>query len=235
MTPTTLVMAALFTLAQFTSPAVACNPPPPNDTSGFPPFEFGSDAPSDPATIGYFINHFSLNVRNLTASLEFYSSVFGLRHIFTLQASKHLSIAYMGHSQGGRNGTGYQTTAEINSEKNNNAGSLEMLYLDIPNKDLPASSEKSTTFGHIGIIVPDVEATQARLEGFPGVRILKNTGAPTPSEGEIAIANGFSQATWDQIDDEERKVIETVLSTVNERFIYVADPDGNIIEVQPQY
>ena len=235
MLPKTLSIATSLALAQLFNPILSCDPRSLNETPGMPPIEFGTDEPSDPATTGYFINHFSLNVKNLTASLDFYSGVFGLRHIFTVQASEHLSVAYMGHAQGGRNGTGYQTTEEINREKNNNAGLLEMIYLAIPGReDIPASSDKTNTFGHIGMVVPDIEATQARLESIPSVSIHKRYGEATPSEGPIANANGFPPSAWEQIGAEERKVIEQVLSAINERFIYVEDPDGNIIEIQPQ-
>lgn len=228
-------LAASLVLAQIIAPVLSCDPRSLNETPGMPPVEFGSDDPSDPATTGYLINHFSLNVKNLTASLDFYSNVFGLRHIFTVQASEHLSIAYMGHAQGGRNGTGYQTTQEISREKNNNAGLVEMIYLDIPGReDLPASSDTTNTFGHIGMVVPDIEAAQARLEDMPSVKIHKRYGDATSSEGPIANANGFPPSAWEQIDDEERKVIEQVLSAINERFVYVEDPDGNIIEIQGQ-
>lgn len=231
MLPNTLLTAASLALVHLATPTVACVP---RGTPDFPEPIPGSDEAAPPETIGYFVNHFSLNVKNLTASLDFYYNVFGLRHLFTQPVSDHLEVAYMGHAQGGRNGTGYQTTDEINREKNNNAGLIEMIHLDIPDKDLPASSEKSNTFGHIGIVVPDVEATQKRLESLPSVNILKNYGDDTPSEGPIANANGFPQSAWAQIDDDEREIIEQSLSAINLRFIYVEDPDGNIIEIQPQ-
>ncbi|CAH0042697.1 unnamed protein product [Clonostachys rhizophaga] len=230
--------ATLLVASHMASLTTACSPSTlsiRNDNSTGPPITWGPDTPSDPATAGYFLNHFSINVKNLTATLDFYSRAFGLRHIFTVQASEHLSIAYMGHSQGGRNGTGYQTTAELNRDKNNAAGLVEMIYFDIPDKShLQASSVRTNTFGHMGVIVPDVEAAQARLEALPGVRILKRFGAPTESEGEVAIANGFPPEALAQVSAEERATIAAVLSVINERFLYVADPDGNIIEVQPQ-
>jgi lactoylglutathione lyase len=224
-------IAALYTgLAHFVLPSIACIPPT-NDTSGG--IQFGSDEPADPATTGYFINHFSLNTKNLTACIDFYTGVFGLRHMFSLPASEHLTIAYLGHAQGGRNGIGYQTSEEMVRGQTNSAGLIEVIHLDIPNEDIPASSEKTNTFGHIGVVVPDTEAAQARLENYPGVRILKRVGDPTPSEGEIAIANGFPPSAWEQISIKERAIIEATLSEINLRFLYVADPDGNILEVQP--
>ena len=228
------VAVTFFALSQVTVPALSCDPRSLSERDDLPPLKWGSDAAADPVTTGYFINHFSLNVKNLTASLDFYSEAFGLRHIFTMQASEHLSIAYMGHAQGGRNGTGYQTTEEINREKNTNAGLVEMIHLDVPEKDLPSSAETPNSFGHIGFVVPDIEATQAHLESLGSCKILKRVGEATPSTGPIANANGFAKVAWDQIDAEEKKIINQVVSAVNLRFVYLQDPDGNLVEVQPQ-
>lgn len=226
--------ASALTVAHFALPSLACDPRNAQGTDGeMPPLTLGPDEPADPATLGYFINHFSLNVQNLTASINFYTSVFGIRHIFTMEASEHLSIAYLGHSQGGRNGTGYQTTDEINREKNNNAGLIELIFLDV-DREIPPSSEKSNTFGHIGVVVPDVEAAQARLEGLPEIEFLKKVGEPTPTEGKIADSQGFYPEAWAQLAEEEQKAIEKIVSAVNLRFIYITDPDGNIVEIQPQ-
>jgi len=228
--------ASALAVSHFALPALACDPRSiQHETSGdAPPITWGPDTPSDPATTGYFINHFSLNVHNLTASIEFYTRVFGMRHVFTVQASEHLAVAYLGQSQGGRNGTGYQSTEEINREKNNNQGLIELIYLDVPERDMPASTEKSNTFGHVGVVVPDIDALQARLDEMGCIEILKRVGEDTPSEGKIAESNGFPDSAWAQIDNEERKVIETVLSAINRKFVYVVDPDGNLVEIQPQ-
>lgn len=228
------MMALLLILTQFVLSVLSNMPQAPLTSIDFPSMHFGNDAPSHPATTGYFINHLSINVKNLTASLDFYSNVFGLRHIFTVQASQHLFIAYMGHSQGGRNRTGYQTTAELDREKNNNQGLLEMIFLDVPKKDLPSSSERSNTFGHLGIVVPDIVATQTRLETYPGIKILKETGGRVSVEGGVGRANGFAPSALAQLDDEERDTIESALTAIAESYIFVLDPDANLIEVKPQ-
>lgn len=205
-------------------------------TGGFPPIEFGPDKPSDPTTRGYFLNHFSLNVHNLTASITFYTTLLGMRHIFTVHATPHLSIAYLGHAHGGRNGTGYQSTAELNRDKNNAQGLVEMIHLDVPRRDIVSPSEQTNGVGHIGVVVPDVEAAQSRLDamGVDAVKVLKRVGEDTPRFGPLAIAQGFSPGVYAQIGAEERVVIEKALDEINRRFIYVQDPDGNILEIQPQ-
>jgi hypothetical protein len=47
----------------------------------YPISELGADLPSDHSTLGYFINHLCIKVRNATESVEWYGKVFGLRHI----------------------------------------------------------------------------------------------------------------------------------------------------------
>ncbi|OAA63995.1 Glyoxalase/bleomycin resistance protein/dioxygenase [Cordyceps fumosorosea ARSEF 2679] len=204
--------------------------------SGLPPIDLGSDAPSDPATTGYFLNHVSLNVRNLSASIAFYTAALGMRHVFTVRASPRLSIAYLGHAQGGRNGTGYQSTAELLRDKNNAQGLLEMLWLDVPRRDVVSPSERANGVGHLGVVVPDVEAAQRRLEGVlgGGARMLKRVGEDTPTTGPLAVSQGFAPEVYAQLPEAERRGIEAVLNEINRRFIYVQDPDGNILEIQPQ-
>lgn len=212
--------------------ALSCITLPRSSSSG-PPITFGPDTPADPSTTGYSLNHLSLNVRNLTASIAFYTTTLGLRHVFTVAASQHLSIAYLGHAHGGHNGTGYQTTAEIAREKNNAQGLLELIHIDVAERGIVSPGEHTNGVGHIGVVVPDVEAAQKRLEGL-GAKILKGVGEDTPRDGHVAVAQGFSEGVLAQIEEGERKVIEKTLDEINRRFIYVEDPDGNILEIQPQ-
>jgi len=192
----------------------------------------GDDKPSDPATTGYFINHLCINVRNATASVDWYNKAFGLRRIFGLQVSEHFSLTYMGHSHGGRNGTGYQTSAEITLQKNNIEGLLEMISLEYPGWDLPAGTRVPNTFSHIGIVVPNITDAQRRLEDM-GANILKATGAPFTLEGVLGDGTGFGIA-GDSITKEEKDTILKTLTPLNKPLMLVADPDGNVIEVQNQ-
>lgn len=91
------------------------------------PFKYiqGEDPPADPATKGYFINHVALMVSDVNRTRTWYSDVLGMRHIFTAEMSPEYTIMYMAHSQGGRNGTGYQTGLEMARDKNNMAGLIE--------------------------------------------------------------------------------------------------------------
>ncbi|KAH7161193.1 hypothetical protein EDB81DRAFT_784037 [Dactylonectria macrodidyma] len=225
---------ALLATSSFISPSLACiRSTSNNGTAKYPYPEMGSDAPADPETTGYFINHFSLNVMNLTASVDFYSQVFGLRKIFTLHVSEHYSITYMGHSHGGKNGTGYQTVDELNREKNNSEGLLELVSLDIPGNELPASTKKANTFGHIGMTVPDIEATQRRLEAYSGVEIIKGFNEDMKLPSDIATSSSLSPEAVALLDPAELAFIMAVLSPALKGLIFVEDPDGNMIEIQP--
>ena len=192
----------------------------------------GDDLPSDPATTGYFINHLCINVRNTTESINWYNKAFGLRLMFTLQASEHFAISYMGHSHGGRNGTGYQTSEEMNRQKNNIEGLIEMLNLDYADWDLPSGIRAPNTFSHIGMVVPNITDTQARLEAMDA-NIIKGAGETFTLDGAFADGTGFTQA-GDAISQEEIDLIMQTLVPINTPLILVADPDGNVIEVQNQ-
>jgi lactoylglutathione lyase len=203
-----------------------------SDENQYPIALPGDDEPADPATLGYFSNHLCINARNATESIRWYKEAFGLRLIFRLQVSEHFSISYMGHAQGGRNSTGYQTSAEMNREKNNMGGLLEITSLDYPNWDLPAGIKVPNTFSHIGMVVPNITETQARLDAM-NASIFKRSGDPFDLNGPFSDATGFTQA-GDAISQEEIDAIQAVLQPVNTPLLFVADPDGTIIEVQNQ-
>jgi lactoylglutathione lyase len=99
--------------------------------------ELGSDMPADLETTGYFSKHFSFIAKNLTGMVDFYTTIFGFRHFITIPVSEHVSFIYMGHAHGARNGSGYQTAAELAREKNNAAGLLELVYVNVTDNDIP--------------------------------------------------------------------------------------------------
>lgn len=210
-----------------------------NSTHSQPnPMQLGPDTPSAPETTGYFVNHLSLNVVNLTASMEFYTSVFGMRHVFTYRATEHLSFTYLSHSQGGRNGSAYQTTAEILRLKNNNAGHIELMHLDVPRSDTPVDkpgpkpeSKRGNKMNHIGIIVPDLEAAQKRLEEF-GVTIHKKIGEAVPEDGYLGDKYWLGDAA-ENLSDEEFEEIREGMRLFNWWTVFASDPDGNLLEILP--
>lgn len=215
-----------FTLA---SVALACGNLPRSTSNSSNPV-FGPDVPSDPETVGYFVNHLSLNVNNLTESINFYKDVFGMRHLFTFNLTPHVSFTYMSHSQGGRNGTGFQTTEEMLRFKNNNGGHLEFVHLSTPGDDIPGAPQRTGPLNHIGIVVPDLEATQTRLQSH-GVTIWKGIGEPMPSTGYLASKYALGDAS--NLSDEEFALLQEVMGEFNQQVIFAADPDGNLLEILP--
>ena len=194
-------------------------------------FILGNDGPADPATIGYTINHFGLLVNNITASMHFYGEVLGMRHVFTYHASSAYAIAYLGHSQGGKNGTGYQSGAELYAQKTNTAGLLELMYLKDVNDAFPRftpSTEVVNTFSHVGLVVPDVKATEARMIER-GVRILKKSGADIVAGSDMTLAFGILDGS---VDIAATKAGIEAIGFKD--FLIIADPDGNMIEIQAQ-
>ncbi|KAF4947407.1 hypothetical protein FGADI_10478 [Fusarium gaditjirri] len=203
----------------------------------FPYPVLGTDDPADWATTGYFINHFAISTRNLTASLDFYSKVLGFRQLFTLHVSKVYSITYLAHAHGGKNGTGYQTALELNREKNNAQGLLEIFHLDIPNNNIESSSQHPNTFAHVGLVVPDAQAIQERLQTMPGVKIVKKYGEKfTELTDDLVVgpAVGLPPDAVAQLSLEEREAIVQGLGPSVDPLIFVFDPDGNFIEIQGQ-
>ncbi|KAF2029846.1 hypothetical protein EK21DRAFT_89446 [Setomelanomma holmii] len=208
-------------------------------SNGIPPWSYiqGDDPPADPATKGYFVNHFGMLASNLTATRQWYSKVLGVRHIFTMDVSSEFSVLYMGHSQGGRNGAGYQTGLEMARDKNNMDGLIKFVsYKKAVNRTYMPDAQ--TTFSHIGLVVDDIAAAKACFQDL-GVNIVKRRGvldfSPATADRRFAAAFGFA----DIDNDETQKDIAAALPGFKALgffgdFVMIADPDGNLVEVQPQ-
>ncbi|PNP82657.1 hypothetical protein FNYG_03888 [Fusarium nygamai] len=124
---------------------------------------------------------------------------------------------------------------ELNCEKNNAQGLLEIYYLDIPTKNIESSSQHPNTFAHIGLAVPDAQKTQERLETMPDVKIAKNYGEKfTEITDDLVIgpAVGLPPAVVAQLSLEEREAIVQGLGPSVDPLIFIVDPDGNFIEIQ---
>ena len=127
-----------------------------------------------------------------------------------------------------------KTNEELNRQKNNIEGLLELVSLEVPDNLLVPSTKVPNTFGHIGVVVPDIEATQARLDAYPGVNIVKRYGEPMTKVGAAANATGLGPEQLSQLTEEEVEFLESVLLPTNEPLLLITDPDGNIIEFQSQ-
>ena len=106
----------------------------------------------------------------------------------------------MGHSEiwnTEEHGTAYQTTNELNRNKNNMEGLLELISFTRPSQDKQEPSTKVTnTFSHFGIIVPDVKAAQDRFDQF-GWPILARAGDQGAFPAELLNSYGLGELPLD--------------------------------------
>ena len=230
MPPKTLLTLLLLVTASLACPGHLTGRQSPSDQN---PLILGNDPPADPSTVGFNLNHFALNVRDLNASLHFYGDILGMRHLFTFTATPRYTIVYMGHSSGGKNGTGFQTGAEMTRDQKNRQGMLELLHLKDESGQAVASTARLTTYAHIGMVVPDVRKVQDRMKAF-GVPILKAVGEDVQPDGPVAEAYGVgADATFG-----DRSVAEELSVNIRmigfQDFLCVADLDGNLLETMQQ-
>ncbi|KAK5457323.1 hypothetical protein LTS15_005104 [Exophiala xenobiotica] len=220
-------LTSCFSLAAYG--AHACSLEARQDSSDF--LTIGNDGPADQETMGFALNHLSLIVHNLTASKEFYGKVLGMRHIFTADLTPFYSVTYMGHAQGGRNSSGYQTGAELLRDKNNAAGLLEFQYFaNSEDTGMTATTRRPNTFSHIGLIVPSLEKAQARMEKY-GVKITKHIGQS--AEGIYSVENALGFGEYATKNQTKRDLLVQGQQLVGfAQLLTVEDPDGNLIEVQ---
>jgi lactoylglutathione lyase len=206
----------------------------PTSAQDFPPgFHPGADGPASEATEGFWINHTGLNVRNLTASKAFYGSVLGMRHIFTIDYTDHFSLTYMGFSQGGRNGTGFQTGEELRRIKNNAGGMIKLLHFSASESAAAVPTERTTTLSNLGLVVPDLQEAENWFERH-GVKIVKKRGVNTlAGDSDVAVSfNIGPESTSNQTEVEE--LVKGLQTTDFGNVVFIEDPDGNLLEVIEQ-
>ncbi|SPO03250.1 uncharacterized protein DNG_05932 [Cephalotrichum gorgonifer] len=224
-----LASASVFTVA------ACCGPP---QDGPFADYTWGVDEHPPAATLGFNINHFSLLVGDWEASMHFYTEVIGMREMFTYHGNEFFSVTYLGYPSGGRNGTGYQTPLELFRNKNNMQGLIELVYL-APNVTEPpaaspeASSKRTNTFSHFGLIVPDLDAARQRFKDND-VTILADVGEVPPPENLIPIVNAYGAGLLPEGSDEVIQQLVVAMTGSGQDTMIIQDPDGNIIEVQPQ-
>ncbi|KAL4995557.1 Glyoxalase/Bleomycin resistance protein/Dihydroxybiphenyl dioxygenase [Aspergillus recurvatus] len=206
----------------------------PDPSSGFGDlFQIGKDGPAPPETLGYFINHIGLLTTNLPALKRFYGDILGMRQIFDLRPTPEFTITYMGYSQGGRNGTGFQTGAELNFAKNNLAGLLEIVQFNVSDDTLLGSLNRTNTFGHIGLIVPDIVKAQEYLISN-GVEVVKPY-RETIETFTGPVNNAFGIGEYAGTHYAAKQALMEAQGLIGfPRLVMIADPDGNLVEIQQQ-
>ncbi|KAF5855686.1 hypothetical protein ETB97_008600 [Aspergillus alliaceus] len=211
----------------------ACNPPDSTTNDPNSPFVIGNDGPAPAATLGYAITHIGLLTTNLDAMKHFYGDILGMRHLFDAHVTPEYTVTYMGYAQGGRNGTGFQTGEELFRNKNNLYGLIEFVQFNVSDDHLVASTKQTNTFGHIGLIVPDVQKAQEYLES-KGVTILKRVGERvTGFTGPVPNAFGIGEFAGAHLAAKQALVEAQGLIGL-EYFLMIKDPDGNLVEIQQQ-
>ncbi|CAG7941776.1 unnamed protein product [Penicillium salamii] len=212
--------------------ATACNPTQ-RDISGSETFIIGTDGPAPTATLGFALNHIGLVTTNLAEMKTFYGEILGMRLLFDAHITPEYTVTYMGYAQGGRNGTGFQSGAELAASKNNLWGLLELQQFNVSDDRLVASTERTNTFGHVGLVVPDVLKAEEWFRGR-GVRILKSVTEPL---GEVTgpVPNAFGLGEAAGLHLKAKKALIDAQGVIGlDRFLMIADPDGNLVEIQQQ-
>jgi len=88
----------------------------------------------------------------------------------------------------------------------------------------------------MGLIVKDIEATQARMESM-GVRIIKKTGELDLSgdtEDSRILGGLFGIHDLKGMQEEIRGTIPAIELIGFKGWLVAADPDGNLFEIQPE-
>jgi len=106
----------------------------------------------------------------MTETVNFYHDAFGYRLLFNLHISENCALSYIGHANGGRNGSGYQTATEMSQERNNREGLIELI--ELKHWDIPSELKVVNTFSHMGMIVPNLTVTYQELKSM-NANILK--------------------------------------------------------------
>jgi lactoylglutathione lyase len=211
--------------------AYACVPRDIDNSDG--PFTIGNDGPAPAATLGFAINHIGLVTKNLTGMKHFYGNILGMRLLFDAHVTPEFTVTYLGFAQGGRNGTGYQTGAELLRDKNNLSGLIELVQFNVSDDNPQASTQRTNTFGHVGLIVPDLKKAQRWFEA-KGATIIKKTGVPiTAHTGRMQNAFGIGEFAGEHFAAKEALVkAQSIIGF--ETFLVLEDPDGNLVEIQQQ-
>ncbi|KAL2070412.1 hypothetical protein VTL71DRAFT_13438 [Oculimacula yallundae] len=149
--------------------------------------------------------------------------------MFTYEASAHVAFMYMSLPHGGKNGSGFQTGEELTREKDNSEGLIEFICNTYSKEPRVYEPTRRATFSHIGLIVPDTLALQARLDSYK-IPILKRAGekpdVTSPSIGAFGITDPESE--------EATEAMKGIFLSGFLSFVIVADPDGNFLEIQPR-
>lgn len=222
----------LYPLAFIIQTTNACNPTR-RDIDGSDTFIIGNDGPAPAATLGFATNHIGLVTTRLAQMKDFYREVLGMRLLFDAHITPEYTVTYLGYSQGGRNGTGFQSGAELAAAKNNLWGLLELQQFNVSDDRLIASTERTNTFGHVGLVVPDIVKAEEWFRS-KDVNILKSVSEPL-KDYTGPVPNAFGLGEFAGLHLAAKKALIDAQGLIGlDHFLMIADPDGNLIEIQQQ-
>lgn len=136
----------------------------------------------DAPTVGYNLNHLMLRVRDAKASLHFYVDLMGMRTIFSWEVGP-ATIYYLGYPKTAEHRKDpAKFASETAKDLMHTPGLLELVHVHGAEtadggqyRHVSGCEPPNMGFGHIGVTVPDVSATLARLEKA-GVEIVSRVG-----------------------------------------------------------
>ena len=208
------------------------------ENTTFNPFYYGEDCNPDAVFKGYHFNHVAFIVKNLTASLEFYTKGLGMRTMFVVQPieSIPMQIVYIGHPDRLANPSSSPLTCEEFTTKMKTVGGLiELLYYGDATHNPDSSSIVQNTLSHIGLIVPNPAETEQRLRAI-NATIIKEVGKFDTVDVDVRLQNmfGLGPELAATLTEEEKHKFWTAFTALGAKDqLFAADPDGNILEILP--
>ncbi|KAJ4152123.1 hypothetical protein NW765_017632 [Fusarium oxysporum] len=178
------------------------------------------------ATDGYQLNHTMLRVADAARSLEFYTGFLGMSLVFRLNAGP-FTIYYLGYPS-----TLDKVPMDMAKSLSSRSGLLELMHFHQPGPNdtrAQATSENPGSdgrdgvvrggFGHLGLVVPDVEQVlkRARQHGYVVLKEVSSTAGAALELSEV-----------------ENDALHRNFLTAFTQIGFLRDPDGYIIEVLPE-
>jgi lactoylglutathione lyase len=107
---------------------------------------------------------------------------------------------------------------------------IKLLYNSNSTLVPPPSTVRTSTFANVGVVVPDVQAVQDRLEQWE-VGIAKRVGeTKLPADGAVANAFNIGPASTSNVTEVE-ELVKGLVTTDLANLLFAEDPDGNMLEI----
>lgn len=213
--------------------------------------------PESSPTTGYKLNHFMLRIRDPSRSLHFYTTLLGMRTVFTMNAGP-FTLYYLGYPPTPSDRADLPAWAARTSEFHTltqTPGLLELYHVHGSEKSVEDGGVEISNgntpphlgFGHLGVTVPDVAGAVERLRSH-GVRVVKEVGGSERADVPLS--------EWEESRGVGVGEMHANYKAFFDRFAFVADPvsfsfglswgffyyacvliieqDGYLVEILPQ-